>query len=160
MSSWHEGEGGSMEEVEVFVKWFEDLRIEDVPSVGGKNASLGEMIRTLGEKGVKVPSGFAITAYAYKYMIEKAGIDVKIREILSDLNTHDVHNLAERGQKIRDLIRSAPIPHELEENIRRHYREMENRYGQNVDVAVRRSATAEDLPHASFAGQQETHLKV
>ncbi len=149
-----------MEEVEVFVKWFEDLRIEDVPSVGGKNASLGEMIRNLGEKGVNVPSGFAITAYAYKYMIEKAGIDVKIREILSDLNTHDVHNLAERGQKIRDLIRSTTIPHELEEDIRRHYREMENRYGQNVDVAVRSSATAEDLPDASFAGQQETYLNV
>jgi len=160
MSSRHEGEGGSMEEVEVFVKWFEDLRIEDVPSVGGKNASLGEMIRTLGEKGVKVPSGFAITAYAYKYMIEKAGIDVKIREILSDLNTNDVHNLAERGQKIRDLIRSTPIPHELEEDIRRRYREMENRYGQNVDVAVRSSATAEDLPDASFAGQQETYLNI
>ncbi|MCK5031437.1 MAG: phosphoenolpyruvate synthase, partial [Thermoplasmatales archaeon] len=160
MSSWSEGEGGSMEEVEVFVKWFEDLRIEDVPSVGGKNASLGEMIRNLGEKGVNVPSGFAITAYAYKYMIEKAGIDVKIREILSDLNTHDVHNLAERGQKIRDLIRSTPIPHELEEDIRRHYQEMENRYGQNVDVAVRSSATAEDLPDASFAGQQETYLNV
>ena len=99
MSLWPEGVGGSMEEVEVFVKWFEDLRIEDVPSVGGKNASLGEMIRTLDEKGVKVPSGFAITAYAYKYMIEKAGVDVKIREILSDLNTHDVRNLAERGEK-------------------------------------------------------------
>ena len=160
MPSWSEGKDGSMEEVEVFVKWFEDLRIEDVPSVGGKNASLGEMIRNLGEKGVNVPSGFAITAYAYKYMIEKAGIDVKIREILSDLNTHDVHNLAERGQKIRDLIRSTPIPHELEEDIRRHYREMESRYGQNVDVAVRSSATAEDLPNASFAGQQETYLNV
>jgi len=156
----YEGEGGSMEEVEVFVKWFEDLRIEDVPSVGGKNASLGEMIRNLGEKGVNVPSGFAITAYAYKYMIEKAGIDVKIREILSDLNTHDVHNLAERGQKIRDLIRNTPIPYELEEDIRRHYQEMEKRYGKNVDVAVRSSATAEDLPDASFAGQQETYLNV
>ena len=159
MCPWYE-EGGSMEEVEVFVKWFEDLRIEDVPSVGGKNASLGEMIRNLGEKGVNVPSGFAITAYAYKYMIEKAGIDVKIREILSDLNTHDVHNLAERGQKIRDLIRKTPIPHELEEDIRGHYQEMEKRYGKNVDVAVRSSATAEDLPDASFAGQQETYLNV
>ena len=140
-----------MEEVEVFIKWFEDLQIGDVPSVGGKNASLGEMIRNLGEKGINVPSGFAITAYAYKYMIEKEGIDVKIKDILSDLNTHDVHNLAERGQKIREIIRNAPIPPELEEEIRRHYREMENRYGQNVDVAVRSSATAEDLPDASFA---------
>jgi len=146
--------------IEEFVKWFEDLRIEDVPSVGGKNASLGEMIRTLGEKGVNVPSGFAITAYAYKYMIEKAGIDTKIREILSDLNTHDVHNLAERGEKIRNLIKSTPIPPELEEAIRQEYRNMEKRYGENVDVAVRSSATAEDLPDASFAGQQETYLNV
>lgn len=146
--------------IEEFVKWFEDLKIEDVPSVGGKNASLGEMIRNLGERGVSVPGGFAVTAYAYKYMIEKAGIDARIKEILSDLNTHDVHNLAERGQKIRELIKNTPIPPELEEPIRNHYREMEKRYGKNVDVAVRSSATAEDLPDASFAGQQETFLNV
>jgi len=146
--------------IEEFTKWFEDLRIEDVPSVGGKNASLGEMIRSLSEKGVNVPSGFAVTAYAYKYLIEKAGIDQKIREILSDLDTHDVNNLAERGQKIRDLIRNTPLPPELEEDIRKRYREMEERYGKNVDVAVRSSATAEDLPDASFAGQQETYLNV
>ncbi|OYT58195.1 phosphoenolpyruvate synthase [Euryarchaeota archaeon ex4484_162] len=118
------------------------------------------MIRNLSEKGVNVPSGFAVTAYAYKYMIEKAGIDKKIREILSDLDTHDVNNLAERGEKIRNLIRNTPLPTELEEEIRRHYREMEERYGKNVDVAVRSSATAEDLPDASFAGQQETYLNV
>ncbi len=146
--------------LEDFVKWFEDLRIEDVPSVGGKNASLGEMIRNLDKKGVNVPSGFAITAYAYKYVIEKAGIDVKIREILSDLDTHDVNNLAERGKKIRDLIKNTPIPPELEEEIRKQYRVMEKRYGKNTDVAVRSSATAEDLPDASFAGQQETYLNV
>jgi pyruvate,water dikinase len=143
-----------------FVKWFEDLTIGDVPSVGGKNASLGEMIRNLGQKGVRVPSGFAITAYAYKYMIEKAGIDIKIKEILKNLNTHDVADLAVRGHKIRDLIKNTPIPQELEEDIRRHYREMEFRYGENVDVAVRSSATAEDLPDASFAGQQETYLNI
>ncbi len=107
-----------------------------------------------------VPSGFAITAYAYKYMIEKAGIDKKIREILADLNTHDVRNIAERGEKIRNLIKKAPIPPELEEDIRKHYKEMEKRYGKNTDVAVRSSATAEDLPDASFAGQQETYLNV
>ncbi|MEM4258390.1 MAG: phosphoenolpyruvate synthase [Candidatus Thermoplasmatota archaeon] len=146
--------------IQEFVKWFEELTIKDVPSVGGKNASLGEMIRNLGSKGVNVPGGFAVTAYAYKYMIEKAGIDKKIREILADLNTHDVQNLAERGHKIRELIRNTPIPQELEEDIRRHYREMEARYGENVDVAVRSSATAEDLPDASFAGQQETFLNV
>ena len=145
---------------EVFIKWFEELGIQDVPLVGGKNASLGEMIRNLSEKGVNVPSGFAITAYAYKYTIEKAGIDQKIREILSDLDTHDVNNLAERGEKIRNLIKNTPLPPELEEEIRKYYREMENRYGKNVDVAVRSSATAEDLPDASFAGQQETYLNV
>jgi len=148
----------SMEEA--FIKWFEELKIGDVPTVGGKNASLGEMIQNLSNKGVAVPSGFAITAYAYKYMIEKAGIDKKIREILADLNTHDVRNIAERGEKIRNIIKKTPIPPELEEDIRKHYKEMENRYGKNVDVAVRSSATAEDLPDASFAGQQETYLNV
>ena len=151
---------GEISMMQEFVKWFEDLTIGDVPSVGGKNASLGEMIRNLGQKGVRVPSGFAITAYAYKYMIEKAGIDIKIKEILKGLNTHDVTDLGVRGQKIRDLIKNTPIPLELEEEIRRHYREMEFRYGENVDVAVRSSATAEDLPDASFAGQQETYLNV
>jgi pyruvate,water dikinase len=144
----------------VFIKWFEDLKIEDVPLVGGKNASLGEMIRNLGEKGVNVPGGFAVTAYAYQFMIEKASIDIKIKEILSDLDTHDVHNIAERGGKIRKLIKNTPIPTELEEDIRKYYREMEKQYGKNVDVAVRSSATAEDLPDASFAGQQETYLNV
>jgi pyruvate, water dikinase len=151
---------GELSMMQEFVKWFEDLTIGDVPSVGGKNASLGEMIRNLGQKGVRVPSGFAITAYAYKYMIEKAGIDVKIKEILSGLDTHDVTDLAKRGQQIRDLIKNTTIPGELDEDIRRHYREMEFRYGENVDVAVRSSATAEDLPDASFAGQQETYLNV
>ena len=145
---------------EVFIKWFEELKIEDVPLVGGKNASLGEMIRNLGEKGVNVPGGFAITAYAYKYVIEKAGVDKKIQEILSDLDTHDVINLAERGEKIRKLIKNTPIPPEVEKDIRDFYQDMEKRYGKNVDVAVRSSATAEDLPDASFAGQQETYLNV
>jgi len=146
--------------IEEFCKWFEELTIKDVPSVGGKNASLGEMIRELGKKGVSVPGGFAVTAYAYKYTIEKAGVDKKIQEILSDLDTHDVHNLAERGEKIRTLIKNTPLPPDVEEEIRKHYREMESRYTKNVDVAVRSSATAEDLPDASFAGQQETYLNV
>jgi pyruvate, water dikinase len=146
--------------IEEFVKWFEELRIEDVPSVGGKNASLGEMIRNLGKKGVSVPGGFAVTAYAYKYTLEEAGIDEEIKRILSDLNTHDVRNIAERGEKIRTLIKNTSLPEELSEDIRKHYRQMEDRYGKNVDVAVRSSATAEDLPDASFAGQQETYLNV
>jgi len=146
--------------IEEFVKWFEDLRIEDVPSVGGKNASLGEMIRNLGDKGVSVPGGFAVTAYAYKYTIEKAGIDAQIKQILSDLDTHDVRNLAERGEKIRTIIKNTPLPEELTIEIRAYYQKMEERYYKNVDVAVRSSATAEDLPDASFAGQQETYLNV
>ena len=146
--------------IEEFVKKFEELRIEDVPSVGGKNASLGEMIHNLKEKGVSVPGGFAVTAYAYKYTMEKAGIDSQIQQILSDLNTNDVRNLAERGEKIRTLIKNTPLPYEVSEEIKRHYWEMEQQYGQNVDVAVRSSATAEDLPDASFAGQQETYLNV
>ncbi|MEF8848619.1 MAG: phosphoenolpyruvate synthase, partial [Candidatus Thermoplasmatota archaeon] len=140
--------------------WFEDLGMNDVPSVGGKNASLGEMISALKEKGVNVPSGFAVTAYAYKYTLEEAGVDKKIKEILSDLDTNDVNNLKERGQKVRDLIKDTPLPKDLEEDIRKHYQGMEERYGENVDVAVRSSATAEDLPDASFAGQQETYLNV
>jgi len=145
---------------QVFIKWFEELRIEDVPLVGGKNASLGEMIRNLREKDVNVPGGFAITAYAYKYTIEKAGIDKKIKTILKDLNTHNVKNLAERGEKIRTLIKNTSLPKELSDEIIKFYHKMEERYGKNVDVAVRSSATAEDLPDASFAGQQETYLNV
>jgi pyruvate,water dikinase len=143
-----------------FVKWLEELGAGDVALVGGKNASLGEMIRNLGKKGVNIPSGFAITAEAYKYVLEKAGISPKIKDILSGLDTHNMENLAKRGEKIRDLIANSPCPKELEEEIRAAYREMERKYGGNVDVAVRSSATAEDLPTASFAGQQETYLNV
>jgi pyruvate, water dikinase len=143
-----------------FVKWFEEIGAHDIALVGGKNASLGEMIRNLGEKGVNIPSGFAITAEAYKYLVEKAGIGQKIKDTLEDLDTHDMENLAERGEKIRNLIAHSPCPKELEEEIRVAYREMEKKYGGGVDVAVRSSATAEDLPTASFAGQQTSYLNV
>ncbi len=143
-----------------FIRWFEEVGRDDVALVGGKNASLGEMIRNLKEEGVNVPSGFAITAEAYKYLIQSAGIDRAIREILRDLDTHDMENLSERGSKIRRLIKNAGCPPELEKEIREAYRAMESRYGKNVDVAVRSSATAEDLPNASFAGQQESYLNV
>jgi pyruvate,water dikinase len=143
-----------------FVKWFEEIGAEDVASVGGKNASLGEMIRNLGEKGVNVPSGFAITAEAYRYMIEKAGIAQKIKGALAELDTHDMKGLSKRGERIRSLVSTATCPAELEEEIRAAYRGMESKYGRNVDVAVRSSATAEDLPTASFAGQQTSYLNV
>ncbi len=143
-----------------FVKSFEEVGVEDVALVGGKNASLGEMIRNLSKEGVTVPSGFAITAEAYKHVIEKAGIGPKIRDTLAGLDTHDMENLSKRGGEIRNLIKNVPCPEELEEEIRIAYREMERRYGRDIDVAVRSSATAEDLPTASFAGQQETYLNV
>jgi len=143
-----------------FVKWFEEIGAQDVALVGGKNASLGEMIRNLGKKGVNIPSGFAITAEAYKYVVEKAGISQKIKDTLAGLDTHDMKNLAKRGEKIRNLIANSPCPKELEEEIRVAYREMEKKYGGGVDVAVRSSATAEDLPTASFAGQQTSYLNV
>ena len=143
-----------------FVKWFEEIKAQDVALVGGKNASLGEMIRNLGKKGVSIPSGFAITAEAYKYVIEKAGIGSKIKDTLADLDTRDMENLAERGKKLRNLIAHSPCPKELEEEIRICYRKMEERFGKNTDVAVRSSATAEDLPTASFAGQQTSYLNV
>ena len=143
-----------------FVKWFEQVGAKDVALVGGKNASLGEMIRTLDKKGVSVPSGFAITAEAYKYVVNKAGISRKIRGILADLDTHDMKGLSSKGKRIRELIRNAPYPEELGKEVRAAYRELERRYGKGIDVAVRSSATAEDLPTASFAGQQETYLNV
>jgi pyruvate,water dikinase len=143
-----------------FVKWFEEIGAKDIDLVGGKNASLGEMIRNLGEKGVNVPSGFAITAEAYKYMIEKAGLSQKIKDTLVDLDTRDMKGLYKRGERIRNLIENSPCPKELEDEMRVAYREMEKRYGNDVDVAVRSSATAEDSPTASFAGQQMTYLNV
>jgi len=143
-----------------FVKPFEEIRAQDVALVGGKNASLGEMIRNLGGKGINVPTGCAITAEAYKYVIEKAGISQKIKDTLAGLDTRDMKNLAKRGGEIRNLIANSPCPKELEDEIRICYRKMEERFGKNVDVAVRSSATAEDLPTASFAGQQTTYLNV
>ncbi len=145
-----------------FILWFDEIGIEDVPLVGGKNASLGEMIRELSEKGVKVPNGFAITAYTYKYLLKKAGIEDDIKEILSDLDTHDVRNLKERGEKVRRLIQSIEFPGELRDAIVKAYGEMSTKLGyeKDPDVAVRSSATAEDLPNASFAGQQETYLHI
>jgi pyruvate,water dikinase len=144
-----------------FVIPFSKLSIEDVPIVGGKNASLGEMYRELKSKGVKVPNGFAVTAYAYNYFIEKAGIKQRIREILSDLNTHDTRNLMERGKKVRQTILNAEIPEEIKKEIITYYKILSKESKEKYpDVAVRSSATAEDLPDASFAGQQETYLNI
>nr|WP_319392106.1 phosphoenolpyruvate synthase [uncultured Desulfobacter sp.] len=143
-----------------FVAWFSDLSIDDVPLVGGKNASLGEMYRNLSPKGVSIPNGFAVTAHAYTYLLEKSRAMDKIREILSDLDTHDMDNLQERGARVRTLIRGLEFPEALYKEIAKAYVKLEGEYGKNVDVAVRSSATAEDLPDASFAGQQDTYLNI
>ncbi|MBM9512907.1 phosphoenolpyruvate synthase [Desulfogranum marinum] len=142
------------------ILWFDEIGINDVAMVGGKNASLGEMYRNLDAKGVVVPNGYAITAYAYQHLLKDAGLEAAIRETLADLDTHDLHNLQERGAKVRDIIRNAAFPDDLREAIIAAYRKMEDQYGKDVDVAVRSSATAEDLPDASFAGQQDTYLNI
>lgn len=143
-----------------FILWFSEVNNKDVALVGGKNASLGEMYSQLVKKGVLIPNGYAVTAYAYFYLLKKAGIQNKIKEILSDLNTHNLKNLMSRGAAVRKTILKAPFPKEIEEEIIKAYRKLEKQYGKNVDVAVRSSATAEDLPDASFAGQQETYLNI
>lgn len=142
------------------ILWFKDITIHDVPIVGGKNASLGEMIRELTAKGVKIPDGFAITAAGYRLFIEANQLDKVIRETLGDLDTHDMNNLRERGAKVRQALLSATIPKILEDAILEGYQKLSRGRERLADVAVRSSATAEDLPDASFAGQQETFLNI
>ncbi len=144
-----------------FILWFKEISIRDVPLVGGKNASLGEMFQKVASKGINVPDGFAITAAAYQYFIQKAGLLEKIKECLKGLDTHNMEDLKRRGAEVRSLIRSATLPSELSEQIVTSYRKLSQKYGmEELDVAVRSSATAEDLPDASFAGQQETYLNI
>lgn len=145
---------------EALVLPFNVVGIADIPLVGGKNASLGEMIQQLSSQGVKVPTGFATTAYAYRYFITGAGLEVKLRKIFADLDVEDMANLQECGKQARSLMLETPFPLELQEAIARSYQSLCQEYSIDTDVAVRSSATAEDLPDASFAGQQETYLNV
>jgi pyruvate,water dikinase len=148
---------------QALILWFEEVGIADIPLVGGKNASLGEMIRQLKPKGVNVPNGFATTAYAFRHFIEKAGLEVKLRELFADLDVEDMTNLRDRGREARALVLSTPFPDDLQMAIAMSYQKLcdcETSCGREADVAVRSSATAEDLPDASFAGQQETYLNV
>ncbi|MBW2985172.1 phosphoenolpyruvate synthase [Candidatus Woesearchaeota archaeon] len=149
-----------MDKRKEFILWFDQIVIEDVPLVGGKNASLGEMYKNLTHKGVKVPNGFAVTSEAYRYFLREAKIEDNIKEILSDLDTSNMKNLSERGHKVRELIKTADFPDVLSSTIKNAYEHLCRQYGQLTDVAVRSSATAEDLPDASFAGQQETFLNI
>lgn len=144
----------------VYIKFFEEVGINDISLVGGKNASLGEMINNLAPHGIKVPSGFAITADGYRLHINKNDLANKINSLLAQVSKNRLDDLAKIGKEIRALIKNAPLPHELSTEIAAAYHTIEQRYGAKCDVAVRSSATAEDLPEASFAGQQETYLNI
>jgi pyruvate,water dikinase len=143
-----------------YIRWFEEIKIGDIPLVGGKNASLGEMYSELAGRGVKIPNGFAVTAEAYWHVIESAGILDKLKNSMLDLDKTNLADLMKRGKIARDLILGAGIPEDLWAEIRTAYDKLCEEYGPDTDVAVRSSATAEDLPTASFAGQQETYLNI
>jgi pyruvate,water dikinase len=143
------------------IKWFSEIGIDDLPLVGGKNASLGEMYRELTAKGVRVPDGFATTADAYRLFLSSTGLDEKIRGLLRDLDTRDIENLRWRGSQIRQAILATELPPELAAEIVAAYDVLSaGNLLHPAHVAVRSSATAEDLPDASFAGQQESYLNV
>ena len=143
-----------------FIRWFQDIGIGDIALVGGKNASLGEMYRELTPAGIRVPNGFAITAEGYRHLLCSSGLDHRIREILEGLDTRDMVDLAHRGRRLREAILAIPLPPDLQQEIVQAYHALCEQYGHDTDIAVRSSATAEDLPGASFAGQQESFLNI
>ena len=143
-----------------YVRFFEEFGIDDVPLVGGKNASLGEMLRNLSSQGVRVPHGFAITAQAYRYMLDEAGAWDRLHAELDELDPADVAALARKGKRAREIVYGAGLPDDLAAEILDAYRKLQQEYGEEVSLAVRSSATAEDLPTASFAGQQDSYLNI
>ncbi|MBX6764548.1 MAG: phosphoenolpyruvate synthase [Rubrobacteraceae bacterium] len=144
-----------------WVRRFSEIGIKDVPLVGGKNASLGEMTRELGDLGIRVPEGYAITAEAYRHFLKENELEKPIREVISGMRREDLEDLVRRSRRIQDAILAGIFPDDLEIEILRCYRELSAACGEEqTDVAVRSSATAEDLPTASFAGQQESFLNV
>ena len=144
-----------------YIKFFKELNNKDVPLVGGKNASIGEMFQELVPVGIKVPNGFAITSEAYWYLLDSGGIKEKIIDLLKDVDVTEIDVLKTRSKKIRELIFGTPFPANLRDEIFEAYRILSAEYGmKEADVAVRSSATAEDLPDASFAGQQDTYLSI
>ncbi|BBX82689.1 phosphoenolpyruvate synthase [Mycolicibacterium aubagnense] len=143
-----------------YIRFFEEFGIDDVPLVGGKNASLGEMFQKLSGQGVRVPHGFAITAEAYRYMLDQAGAWDRLHAELDDLEPQDVTALARKGKRAREIVYGAGLPDDLAAEILDAYRKLQQEYGEEVSLAVRSSATAEDLPTASFAGQQDSYLNI
>ena len=143
-----------------YIRWFNELTIDDVPLVGGKNASLGEMYQALTPQGIKIPNGFAVTAEGYRYLLAESQAWQPLHEILDDLQADNMADLANRARRARDLIYKATFPADLEAQILNAYAQLQQQYGDDMSVAVRSSATAEDLPTASFAGQQDTFLNI
>jgi pyruvate, water dikinase len=143
-----------------YIRWFNELTIDDVPLVGGKNASLGEMYQALTPQGIKIPNGFAVTAEGYRYLLAEAQAWQPLHEILDDLQADNMADLANRARQARELIYKAKFPADLEAQILNAYTQLQQQYGDDISVAVRSSATAEDLPTASFAGQQDTFLNI
>ena len=143
-----------------FIKNFNEISIGDVPLVGGKNASLGEMYRELTSQGVKVPNGFATTADAYRYMLDAAAAWEPLHAALDGLDSDDMADLAQRGAQARSIVYAAPLPDDLRQQMLEAYRALSDEYGEDISLAIRSSATAEDLPTASFAGQQDTYLNI
>ncbi len=142
------------------IVWLKDVGMTDVEKVGGKNASLGEMISGLNSQGVRVPGGFATTAEAFESFLEYSDLKNKINNLLSNLDVTDIKELTKTGALIRQWVEEAPFPDDLHQSIVDGYEKLTKQYGSDVSFAVRSSATAEDLPEASFAGQQETYLNV
>lgn len=143
-----------------YVRFFEEIGIEDVPLVGGKNASLGEMFQKLSSQNVRIPNGFAITAEAYRHMLDEAGAWDRLHAELDDIDPADVAALARKAKRAREIVYGAGLPDDLADQILAAYRKLAQEYGEEVSLAVRSSATAEDLPTASFAGQQDSYLNI
>ncbi len=143
-----------------YIRWFSEIGLADIPSVGGKNASLGELFRELTPNGIAVPSGFAVTAEAYRAFLHEAGLEQQIMTLLAGLDVRDLEELRRRGALLRHAILAAELPADLARAITEAYAQLNGPTAVSTSVAVRSSATAEDLPDASFAGQQETYLNV
>lgn len=142
------------------IRWFDEIGLEDVPLVGGKNASLGELYRELTPQGVKLANGFAVTAEGFRHFLRTTGLDLRTRELLAGLDSQDARDLQQRGRQIRLAIMAHELPNDLQAAIVEAYDRLGAGTPEPLDVAVRSSATAEDLPNASFAGQQETYLNI
>ncbi|NDU92539.1 MAG: phosphoenolpyruvate synthase [Ferrovum sp.] len=143
-----------------YIRWFSEIGIDDVPLVGGKNASLGEMYQNLTAEGVRVPNGFAVTAEAYRYVLEHNDAWQPLHDALDGLNPGNIRDLQSRGEKARKIVFGCELPGDLKTEISTAYAELKQEYGENISLAVRSSATAEDSPEASFAGQNDTYLNI